>query len=62
VDYVPERIKKSQKPEIKVFSTEDSLNLLKENLEKVNVVGVSSKALSELMEEAEHENQEIEYN
>ncbi|WP_025270475.1 phospholipase D family protein [Hippea sp. KM1] len=61
IDYVPERIKKEAKPTINVFSTETALDLLKENLSKLSVVGVSSQAIEELISEANIETDTIEY-
>ncbi len=61
IDYVPERIKNETKPTINVFSTETALDMLKENLSKLSIVGVSSEAIEELMSEANIETDAIEY-
>ena len=61
IDYVPERLKKTEKPEVKLFSTDKALEILKENLHKVNIVGVSSEAIKDLIKTAEKEKQDIEY-
>jgi len=61
IDYVPDRIKNETKPTINVFSTEMALDLLKENLNKLSVVGVSSQAIEELMSEANIETDTVEY-
>ena len=44
-----------------MLSTEESLDILKENPHKVNIIGIFLKALTELMEEAEYEVQEVDY-
>ncbi len=61
IDYVPERLKKENKTTIQVFSTNTALDLLKENLSKLSIAGVSSQALEELMNESNVETDMVEY-
>lgn len=61
IDYVPDRIKNETKTAINIFSTETALDLLKENLSKLSIVGVSSQAIEELISEANLETDTVEY-
>ncbi len=61
IDYIPERLKKESKTTIQVFSTNTALDLLKENLNKLSIAGVSSQALEDLMNESNVETDMVEY-
>jgi len=61
IDYVPDRIKKESKSTVNIFSTETALDLLKENLSKLSVIGVSSQAIEELISDSNLETDAMEY-